>query len=114
MKELTKLRPKPYLWLAGVWHDIPEELDLTAEPLTAPLRCAPVILREVQPGIDKATDGIHNYSDNGLPAPADGLSVVRLSHHGDGHVNPWPIDCVKCGKNVAAELRHLCVGKLGE
>ncbi|XP_070184187.1 uncharacterized protein [Littorina saxatilis] len=52
----------------------------------------------------------HNYSDSGVPAPGDGLRVIRLSHHGNAHRGRWPVECQQCGKEVAVELRRLGVG----
>ena len=113
MTELTGLVQNVNLWCAGVFHtDIPSELQ--KEVLTTPFRSAPVILREIRPVIDRLKYAVHPYSDSGLPAPGDGLSVVRLSHHGDAHTGRWPTDCERCGQDVAAELIRLDVGSGGE
>ena len=113
VKELTRRIAHLYLWCAGVSHNnIPPELQ--TEVLTTPLRPAPSVLRMVAPAVDMWTRNIYSYSDRGLPAPGDGPSVVRLSHHGDAHTGQRPLDCVQCGKNVAAELRRLGVGTGGE
>ena len=111
--ELTgRLGPQLYMWTAGVRHDdTPPQLQV--EALTTPLRSAPAIIREVEAGLNLAP-GIHNYSDSGLPAPGDGLSVVRLRHQGNAHTGRWPVDCPRCGQAVAAELRRLGVGRGGE
>ena len=111
--ELTgRLGPQLNLWMAGVCHnDIPPQLQV--EALTTPLRSAPAVVREVEVGIS-LFKGIHNYSDSGLPAPGDGLSVVRLRHQGNAHTGRWPVDCPRCGQAVAAELRRLGVGPVGE
>ena len=102
-----------YLWCAGCDHRyIPS--DLQEEPLTTPLRCAPSVLREVEPGVDEWTGVVNSYSDSGLPAPGDGPSVIRLSHRGNAHTGRWPLDCAQCGHEVAAELRRLGVGSGGE
>ena len=101
------------LWCAGVFYtDIPSELQ--EEVFTTPLRSAPVILREIGPVIDRLKYAVHPYSDNGLPAPGDGPSVVRLIHYGDAHTGRWPTDCERCGQDVAAELIRLGVGRRGE
>ncbi|XP_070206589.1 uncharacterized protein [Littorina saxatilis] len=105
---LEKSVPGLHLWAAGLKHDaIPS--SLRPEPLTIPLRCAPSVLREVQPVIDRATGSVHKYSDSGVPAPGDGQCVIRLSHHGNAHTGRWPVECSQCGKDVAAELRRLGV-----
>ena len=115
MRQLSDRVPNLHLWIAGVWYEVPPELHLQPEPLTTPLRSAPVILREVQPGLDKATNGIHSYSVSGIPAPADGLKVVRLVHSGSDHAaSEWPVDCVQCGKDIAAQLRRLVLRPHGE
>ncbi|XP_070188591.1 uncharacterized protein [Littorina saxatilis] len=109
---LAESVPGLHLWAAGVRHDaIPP--SLRPEPLTVPLRCAPSVLREVQTAVGRMTGGIHNYSDSGVPAPGDGLRVIRLSHHGNAHTGRWPAECRQCGKEVAAELRRLGVGSGG-
>ncbi|XP_070203614.1 uncharacterized protein [Littorina saxatilis] len=54
---------------------------------------------------------VHDYSDSGVPAPGDGLSVIRLSHHGNAHTGRWPVDCAQCGQDIAAVLRRLGVGR---
>ncbi|KAK7089383.1 hypothetical protein V1264_025036 [Littorina saxatilis] len=101
--------PGLYLWAASVVHtDIPPELR--PEPLTVPLRCAPSVLREITPAIERYQTSIHNYSNSGVPAPGDGLSVIRLSHHGNAHTGRWPVDCAQCGQDIAAELHRLGVG----
>ncbi|XP_070207910.1 uncharacterized protein [Littorina saxatilis] len=108
---LAESVPGLHLWAAGVVHtDIPP--SLRPEPLTVPLRCAPSVLREVQTAVGRYR-GVHNYSDSGVPAPGDGLRVIRLSHHGNAHTGRWPAECRQCGKEVAAELRRLGVGNGG-
>ena len=104
-----------YLWCAGVFHTaIPPALQ--EEVLTTPLRSAPVVMREVRSalGVWSLGDLVHDYSDSGLPAPGDGPSVVRLRHCGPRHTWRHPVDCVRCGRDVAALLRHLGVGTAGE
>ena len=112
VSELTGRVPHLYLWCAGVGHtDIPPALQ--EEILTTPLRSSPVVLRGVQPELDLCSrEGkVHGYSNSGLPAPGDGPRVVKLYQHGDGHTNDHPMDCVKCGHDVAAVLSRLGVGE---
>ena len=110
VSELTGRVTHLYLWCAGVGHtDRPPALQVKL--LTTPLRSAPAVIREVQPALGLWSDEVHGYSDNGLPAPGDGPSVVRLYHHGDGHTGRHPVDCVQCGHDVAALLRRLGVGE---
>ena len=113
MSELTGRVTHLYLWCAGVVHtDIPRQLQ--EEVLTTPLRSAPSVLRALQPALDDWSRSIHGYSDSGLPAPGDGPSVIKLLHDGDGHRRKHPVDCVQCGRDVAAQLRELRVGAEGE
>ena len=115
MRELSDRVPNLCLWAAGVRHsDVPPALQ--EEALTTALRCAPAVQREVQVSVDRmsALDEVHGYGESSLPSAGEGPNVVRLSHQGDGHTGPWPLDCEQCGKNAAAELRRLGVGNAGE
>ncbi|KAK7098189.1 hypothetical protein V1264_002541 [Littorina saxatilis] len=104
---LAQRVPHLYLWCAGVHNtEIPPALQ--TQVFTVPLRSAPAVLREIQPVIHRSP--VHDYSDSGVPAPGDGLSVIRLSHHGNAHTGRWPVDCAQCGQDIAAELRRLGVG----
>ncbi|KAK7106592.1 hypothetical protein V1264_017826 [Littorina saxatilis] len=104
---LAQRVPHLYLWCACMEHrDIPPSLQ--TQVFTVPLRSAPAVLREIQPVIHRFD--VHDYSDSGVPAPGDGLSVIRLSHHGNAHTSRWPVDCAQCGQDIAAVLRRLGVG----
>ncbi|KAK7098141.1 hypothetical protein V1264_002501 [Littorina saxatilis] len=106
---LAQQVPHLYLWCAGIENtETPPALQ--TQVFTVPLRSAPAVLREIQPVIHRFA--VHDYSDSGVPAPGDGLSVIRLSHHGNAHTGRWPLDCAQCGQDIAAELRRLGVGKL--
>ena len=104
--------PRLCLWIARVRHDkIPDVLS--TETLTTPLRSAPVVLREVKPGVER--HNVHNYSDGpGLPSPSDGPRVMRLLHGGAEHSGTWPHQCRRCGRDVARVLRQLNVGAEGQ
>ncbi|XP_070199041.1 uncharacterized protein [Littorina saxatilis] len=105
---LAQRVPHLYLWCAGVHNtEIPPALQ--TQVFTVPLRSAPAVLREIQPVIHRFA--VHDYSDSGVPAPGDGLSVIRLSHHGNAHTGRWPVDCAQCGQDIAVELRRLGVGR---
>ncbi|XP_070202901.1 uncharacterized protein [Littorina saxatilis] len=105
---LAQQVPHLYLWCAGTNNrDIPPALQ--TQVFTVPLRSAPAVLREIQPVIHRYP--VHDYSDSGVPAPGDGLSVIRLSHHGNAHTGRWPVDCAQCGQDIAAVLRRLGVGR---
>ena len=113
VRQLTGRVRHLYLWCAGVGHsDIPPGLQ--TEVLTTPLRCAPAVLRQVEPALDVWSRRVYPYNDDGLPAPGDGPSVVRLSHHGNAHTARDPTDCEQCGRDVATQLRRLGVGSGGE
>ena len=113
MRELTRLVSDLHLWTAAVVHThIPKELQ--KERLTFPLRSAPVVIREIEQGVQRYSKTIDKYSGEGIPFPAEGLHVVRLSHDGNGHWGQWPVECFECGKKVAAELRCLGVGTDGK
>ncbi|KAK7089303.1 hypothetical protein V1264_024801 [Littorina saxatilis] len=104
IKELIQLLPNACLWVAGIWdQDIPAELQ--KETLTIPLRCAPAVLREVEPALKFYTD-VNAYSTIGVPSPGDGLNSIRLCHHGTDHTGRWPVDCEQCGQDVADMLQN--------
>ncbi|XP_070183249.1 uncharacterized protein [Littorina saxatilis] len=105
---LAQQVPHLYLWSAGI---VNTEIHpaLQTQVFTVPLRSAPAVLREIQPVIHRYP--VHAYSDSGVPAPGDGLSVIRLSHHGNAHTGRWPLDCAQCGQDIAAVLRRLGVGR---
>ena len=73
-----------------------------------PLRCAPVIVREIRLAFN-LLPMLHDYSDGSLAAPGDGMRVRHLGHRGnDGdHDAGGPVECVQCGRDVATELRAL-------
>ncbi|XP_070184409.1 uncharacterized protein [Littorina saxatilis] len=108
IEALTRSVPRLHLWAAGIGHtDVPPQLR--PEPLTVPLRCAPSVVREIQTAVGRIPGMVH-FSDSGVPAPGDGLRVIRQSHHGNAHTCRWPVECTQCGHNIAAELRRLGVG----
>ena len=112
VKELNSRVPDLHLWAACIGHKgvAPE---LQTETLTTPLRCSPVVVREIQSVLHRFSD-VASYSDSGVPAPGDGLPVARLRHHGNGHdPDESPLGCYACGQSVAAELRRLGVGVRG-
>ena len=113
MRELTGQVQNLNLRAVGVEHTA-ILTELQTEALTTPLRCAPVVLRELGPTVDAWSDSIHPYSDSGLPAPGDGPGVLRLSHDGNAHTGRDPTDCQQCGRGLSAELRHLGVDTGGE
>lgn len=114
VNDLMSRVPNLHLWTAGLWNNnAPSGLQL--EPLTVPLRCAPIIQREVEKGFIRVTaSSLYNYSASAAPTPCDGPSIIRLSHQGLGHTSELPVDCEQCGVEIASVLtRHLHVGAQG-
>ncbi|XP_070206633.1 uncharacterized protein [Littorina saxatilis] len=109
IEKLTTKCPDLRLWACRVDRSELSPL-LHTESLTLPLRCAPVIVREVQPAFTQLTH-LENYSDTMLPSPADGLRVITLRHQGEGHIVMWPVECCECGSIIADELTRLGVGR---
>ncbi|KAL8619082.1 hypothetical protein ACOMHN_019354 [Nucella lapillus] len=101
------------VWMAGVTnHATPPSIQEAV--FTIPLRCAPPIQREVQAGVDllAQSGAAVSYHSKGIPAPTDGLAVIRLRHEGPGHSAVWPVDCQLCGLTIADLLhRHLSVAR---
>ena len=104
--------PDLRLWATTVTsHDLPSLPGVDVRHFTIPLRCAPHVLEELRPALERAKAEIKGYaSDSGVPAPGDGLQVKRLRHGGQGHTAPWPPDCRQCGRKVARVLRNFGVG----
>ena len=92
-------------------HGHPAGAAAGGEDDAAPSLC-PVVQREIRAGIRRFN--VHDYTDEGVAAPGDGMSVVRLLHRGDAHTVRWLVDCFQWGKDVAAELRRLGVGVKGK
>ena len=109
VKELNSRVPHLHLWAACLGHTgIPQELQTVT--LTTPLRCSPVVVREIQSILHRFRD-VTGYSDSGVPSPGDGLPVARLRHYGDSHdPGQSPVECLACGQKIAAELHRLGVG----
>ncbi|KAL8614991.1 hypothetical protein ACOMHN_051852 [Nucella lapillus] len=122
-EEIEELR----LWAAAM------ELDslapcLTPFPLTCPLRCPPVVTREVEKAKLIQDKKIPGYTVAVSPMPCDGPEVIRLWHsldhlgeqqqqqqregegEGDGQDGTKLMDCVQCGHNVGQQLKKLGVG----
>ncbi|KAK7490036.1 hypothetical protein BaRGS_00018736, partial [Batillaria attramentaria] len=100
------------LWTASVYRvGIPTCLQ--REPMTVQLRCAPVIHREVDAVLRMQGHLIYPYTSSTVPSPSDGPRVIRLRHQGQGHAGLWPLQCVKCGQEVAGVFRQLQVGTKG-
>ncbi|XP_025079708.1 uncharacterized protein LOC112555489 [Pomacea canaliculata] len=93
---LTRV-PRLHLWAASCFDgDAPACWQV--EYLTRPLRSPPSVVREVEQDSRITTDrDVLPYSERGVPDHTDGPPVTRLSHRGQGHPGPRPVDCVTCG-----------------
>ena len=118
---MTRLRqdvPDLRLWITTIRSDnLPTLPGMDVRHFAIPLRCAPPVLRVLQPALErfKAEGMTQGYaSGGGVPAPGDGLDVKVLRHGGPGHAARWPADCRQCGLDVARELRRFGVGTTGK
>lgn len=116
IEDLSKEIPGLRLWVATLWKEgIPPEFKERKE-LTIPLRSCPAVLSEVEKGLID-NDKILQYRCGGVPSLSDGPAVIRLTHHlhshdgNSGHTGEWPVECFKCGVDVAKELLKLHVGE---
>lgn len=90
------------------------------ESLTVPLRCTPVVQREVELAMEKMekmerVSGLPlRYTTNTIPAACDGPGIIRILHKEHDHQGQNPADCYQCGQNIAHVLHHqLQVGQSG-
>ncbi|KAK7105156.1 uncharacterized protein [Littorina saxatilis] len=79
--------------------------------LTQPLRCPPVVVKEIEKSVTHEMFQKHCYTPldtaflSGTPFPSDGPPVKRIKHVGDGHSGEvW--SCRACGLEVARFLTH--------
>ena len=78
------------------------------------LRSAPVVMRQVQNGLDKVSSKlVGSYTGHCAVSPCDGPRVITLRHEGQGHIKKWPVNCPQCGRELAKLLRQLDVGPRG-
>lgn len=86
---------------------------LRKESLTIPLRCPPVVVREVEMAEEIRTGDVLPYVTRlALTAPTDGPRVRVLVHR--GHKAIFPEYCVECGRATADVLMNdLHVGVQG-
>lgn len=109
--ELNSGVPELFMWAASVHiPDLPDGFE--KETLTVPMRCPPVVTREIQKARELSiwTGG---YSEASTPAPTDGPEVKWLRHEGEpGHSGDRPSDCEQCGVSIADLLNELDVGSM--
>ena len=114
-RDLHRAAPDTCLWGAGVilLSFLPTCLRVV-DTLRTPLRCPPVVQREV--ALSCLIDGraTPRYSQAAWPSPTEGPAVRWLKHDGQpGHGGGHPQDCQQCGLEVGRLLHHLGVGQSG-
>ncbi|XP_070177943.1 uncharacterized protein [Littorina saxatilis] len=105
------------LWAAGVNLGIPDDMTRYVRQITAPLRCPPCVVREVEQAYDMKEGRVPPYTKPPVAPPCDGPPVITIKHYeedyrGDreGHQaegdrdRPWR--CEECGRRVAHTLLH--------
>ncbi|XP_025113468.1 uncharacterized protein LOC112575704 [Pomacea canaliculata] len=104
--------PRLHFWAASCYH-IMIPGAWSSEFLTRPLRCPPVVVREVEKDKKIAQHQfVQPYTQRGIPDHTDGPPVKVLYHRPfqDDHSPTHPADCVTCGREVASFLHSLRVG----
>ncbi|XP_025111877.1 uncharacterized protein LOC112574797 [Pomacea canaliculata] len=107
--KLLKKVPDLHLWAASCYsrhtHD-----KWKVKDLTRPLRCPPVVRREVEQDRAMTKDfSVLQYGDRRAPDFTDGPRLKRITHKGHGPGRP--VNCVQCGREVISFLHnHLRVG----
>lgn len=81
-------------------HVRPSRLD--EHTMKYPLRCPPVVAREVEKASEIQTGAVHKYLYN-TTFHCDGLKSINEEHENGikGHTGAMPDDCEECGKVVA-------------
>ncbi|XP_025091209.1 uncharacterized protein LOC112562280 isoform X1 [Pomacea canaliculata] len=104
--------PGLHMWAAAMRHGHKPDC-LRKESLTIPLRCPPVVVREVEMAEEIRTGDVLPYVTGlALTAPTDGPRVRVLVHR--GHKAIFPEYCVECGRATADVLMNdLHVGVQG-
>ncbi|XP_025112337.1 uncharacterized protein LOC112575042 isoform X2 [Pomacea canaliculata] len=108
-EQLMDKFPHLHLWAASCYHGYSPQ-GWPVEYLTRPLRCPPAVVREVKQASEIEKGNVREYSDRCVPDHTDGPPVKRLYHRGQGHSGDLPVDCGKCGEEVASFLHSLHVG----
>lgn len=113
-EDLLARVPDLRLWGASCQHRHTPRSWQTVT-FTRPLRCPPVVVREVAQAPQMTRfDTVACYSVRGVPDHTDGPPIKWVFHRGTEHPGWQPINCVRCGEEVARFLRSLCVGARGE
>lgn len=112
-KNLLDQVPGLRLWAATVQRVIRPQC-LTEYVLTAPLRCPPVVEKEVSKSKEMGKSVVR-YGNRPSPVPTEGPEVIRLPHKKqEGHKGGPPEKCTKCGKEVAQILQKLIESGKGD
>lgn len=107
-KKLLDQVPGLHLWAATVQRVIRPRC-LTEYVLTAPLRCPPVVEKEVSKSQEMGKSVV-KYGNRPSPAPTDGPHVKWLKHKKQKeHKAGPPEKCERCGKEVAQILQTIIV-----
>ena len=106
--------PSLWLWAAGPAPPLNLPAWMHHHRLSAPLRCPPVVHREVEKGFDSLSSVVPGYSCAPSPPAVEGPAVRWLSHAGQrGHPEGRAVDCERCGEVIARLLGELRVGGTG-
>ncbi|XP_025112343.1 uncharacterized protein LOC112575043 isoform X2 [Pomacea canaliculata] len=108
-EQLQDKLPHLHLWAASCYHGYSPQ-GWPVEYLTKSLRCPPAVVREVKQASEIERGNVLGYSERCVPDHTDGPPVKRLYHRGQGHSGDLPVDCGKCGEEVASFLHSLQVG----
>lgn len=97
-----------HLWAASCKHRLAPN-DWKLEYFTRPLRSPPAVVREIKKSQEMGSL-VHSYDSRGLPYPTQGPDVKWIHHERPTHPADRPVDCQKCGEEVAIFLKGLRVG----
>ncbi|XP_025101013.1 uncharacterized protein LOC112568121 isoform X2 [Pomacea canaliculata] len=104
--KLKEAVPDLHLWAASCTHEVVPPSGWHLEILTRPLRCPPVVVREVEQ--EKAifqVGRIQRYEQVWGSTHSEGPPVKTLCHKGHGHSDNGPLQCRQCGTNLARYLK---------
>ena len=107
--------PSLSLWAAGPKCPLAIPPWMHHHCLSVPLRCPPVVHREVEKGMGSVVSSdCPRYTCAPCPPAVDGPGVCWLTHTGQpGHTEGRAVDCELCGQVIAKQLRELRVGGTG-
>ncbi|XP_025101018.1 uncharacterized protein LOC112568122 isoform X2 [Pomacea canaliculata] len=107
-ENLRRFVQDTHLWAASCKHKVaPKGWKL--EYFTRPLRSPPTVVREVERS-EEMGSLVRSYESRGLPYPTQGPDVKWIHHERPTHPAEFPVDCQRCGEEVAIFLKGLRVG----